>query len=153
MVLCRDIAAWKALRVATMKEYGNGSGRDASIGERSAGASWRASRVIDQHVLASRLSALEGYRAKLASFRRFSREEFLADEDVHQLAAPLAEGSTWMTSWQTQTTSSSPLNSEGTLHSLRTATVPGRSRIHPAEPAECRKTFPRSSRHEAPDTS
>jgi len=43
--------------------------------------------VIDQHVLASRLSALEGYRAKLESFRRFSREEFLADEDIYQLAA------------------------------------------------------------------
>lgn len=33
------------------------------------------------------MSALEGYRAKLESFRRFRREEFLADEDVHQLAA------------------------------------------------------------------
>lgn len=33
------------------------------------------------------MSALEGYRAKLDSFRRFSRDEFLADEDVHQLAA------------------------------------------------------------------
>lgn len=38
-------------------------------------------------MLASRLSALEGYRTKLASFDRFSREDFLADEDVHQLAA------------------------------------------------------------------
>lgn len=43
--------------------------------------------MVDQHVLASRLSALEGYRAKLESFRRFSRDEFLADEDIHQLAA------------------------------------------------------------------
>lgn len=43
--------------------------------------------MVDQHVLASRLSALEGYREKLESFRRFRREEFLADEDVHQLAA------------------------------------------------------------------
>lgn len=43
--------------------------------------------MIDQHVLASRLSTLEGYRAKLASFERYTREEFLEDEDVHQLAA------------------------------------------------------------------
>lgn len=33
------------------------------------------------------MSALEGYRAKLDSFRRFNREDFLADEDIHQLAA------------------------------------------------------------------
>lgn len=43
--------------------------------------------MIDQHVLASRLSTLEGYRAKLESFGRYSREELLRDEDVHQLAA------------------------------------------------------------------
>ena len=43
--------------------------------------------MIDQHVLASRLSALEGYRAKLESFQRFDRETFLDDEDIHQLAA------------------------------------------------------------------
>lgn len=43
--------------------------------------------MVDQHVLASRLSALEGYRARLESLSRYSREEFLADEDVHQLAA------------------------------------------------------------------
>ncbi|HEX2254184.1 MAG TPA: DUF86 domain-containing protein [Thermoanaerobaculia bacterium] len=43
--------------------------------------------MVDQDVLASRLSALERYRAKLETFRRFSREEFLEDEDVHQLAA------------------------------------------------------------------
>ena len=43
--------------------------------------------MVDQHVLASRLSALESYRAKLESFKRFSREEFLQDEDVHELAA------------------------------------------------------------------
>ncbi len=46
--------------------------------------------MIDQHILASRLSALEGYRAKLESFRRYGREEFLRDEDVHQLAARIA---------------------------------------------------------------
>lgn len=33
------------------------------------------------------MSALEGYRARLESFRRLRREDFLADEDVHQLAA------------------------------------------------------------------
>lgn len=38
-------------------------------------------------MLASRLSALEGYRAKLEGFRRLSREAFLEDEDIHQLAA------------------------------------------------------------------
>lgn len=38
-------------------------------------------------MLASRLSALEGYRAKLESFQRFSEDEFLGDEDVYQLAA------------------------------------------------------------------
>ncbi|MFW6012413.1 MAG: type VII toxin-antitoxin system HepT family RNase toxin [bacterium] len=43
--------------------------------------------MVDQHVLASRLSALEGYRAKLESFKRFSRKEFLADEDIYELAA------------------------------------------------------------------
>lgn len=43
--------------------------------------------MVDQHVLASRLSVLESYRAKLESFKRFSREEFLQDEDVHELAA------------------------------------------------------------------
>ncbi len=37
-------------------------------------------------MLASRLSALEGYLAKLESFTRYSREEFLGDEDVHHLA-------------------------------------------------------------------
>lgn len=43
--------------------------------------------MIDQHVITSRLSTLEGYRVKLESFERYSREEFLRDEDVHQLAA------------------------------------------------------------------
>lgn len=43
--------------------------------------------MVDQDVLASRLSALEGYRAKLESFKRYGREEFLDDEDVYQLAA------------------------------------------------------------------
>ena len=33
------------------------------------------------------MNALEGYRAKLESFRRYSRADFLADEDIHQLAA------------------------------------------------------------------
>jgi uncharacterized protein YutE (UPF0331/DUF86 family) len=42
--------------------------------------------VVDLHALASRLSALEGYRAKLEAFRRFSRDEFLGDEDLYQLA-------------------------------------------------------------------
>lgn len=43
--------------------------------------------MIDQHVIASRLSALEGYRAKLESFKRYSRADFLEDEDIRQLAA------------------------------------------------------------------
>lgn len=38
-------------------------------------------------MVASRLSALEGFRAKLEGFRRFRREEFLDDEDIQQLAA------------------------------------------------------------------
>ena len=42
--------------------------------------------MVDLHALASRLSALEGYRAKLEAFRRFSRDEFLSDEDLYQLA-------------------------------------------------------------------
>ena len=42
--------------------------------------------MVDLHALASRLSALEGYRAKLEAFRRFSRNEFLGDEDLYQLA-------------------------------------------------------------------
>lgn len=42
--------------------------------------------MVDQHVLVSRLSALEGYLAKLEAFARYSREEFLGDEDVHHLA-------------------------------------------------------------------
>lgn len=33
------------------------------------------------------MSALEGYRAKLESFQRYSEDEFLGDEDLHQLAA------------------------------------------------------------------
>lgn len=33
------------------------------------------------------MSALDGYRAKLEGFRRYSREEFTEDEDVHELAA------------------------------------------------------------------
>ncbi len=43
--------------------------------------------MVDQDVLASRLSTLEGYRVKLESFQRFGREDFLADEDIYQLAA------------------------------------------------------------------
>ncbi len=42
--------------------------------------------MADPHVIVSRLSALDGYRAKLESFLQYSREDFLADEDVHQLA-------------------------------------------------------------------
>lgn len=38
-------------------------------------------------MLASRLSALEGYRARLEAFRGYSRQDFLEDEDIHQLAA------------------------------------------------------------------
>lgn len=38
-------------------------------------------------MLASRLSGLEGYRAKLEGFKSLGRDEFLGDEDVHQLAA------------------------------------------------------------------
>ena len=33
------------------------------------------------------MGALDGYRTKLESFRRYSHEEFLEDEDLHQLAA------------------------------------------------------------------
>lgn len=43
--------------------------------------------MVDQHVLTSRLSALERYRTKLESFQRYSRAKFLAEEDIHQLAA------------------------------------------------------------------
>jgi uncharacterized protein YutE (UPF0331/DUF86 family) len=42
--------------------------------------------VVDQSVLVSRLSTLEGYLAKLRTFSTFSRDDFLADEDVHHLA-------------------------------------------------------------------
>ena len=42
--------------------------------------------MVDQSVLASRLSALEGYLAKLRTFSTFSLDDFLADEDVHHLA-------------------------------------------------------------------
>lgn len=43
--------------------------------------------MVDQDVLASRLSTLEGYRVKLESFQRLGRGDFLADEDIYQLAA------------------------------------------------------------------
>ncbi len=42
--------------------------------------------MVDQHVIASRLSVLEGYRARLEAFRELSREEFIDDEDSHLLA-------------------------------------------------------------------
>ncbi len=42
--------------------------------------------MVDLHALASRLSALEGYRARLEAFRRLGRDEFLSDEDLYQLA-------------------------------------------------------------------
>ena len=48
--------------------------------------------MVDQHVLASRLSALEGYRAKLESFKRRDRAECrFADETVWMSQAPMAE--------------------------------------------------------------
>ena len=42
--------------------------------------------MVDQHALTSRLSALAGYCDRLEGFRQLSREEFLGDEDVFQLA-------------------------------------------------------------------
>ena len=42
--------------------------------------------MVDQNAIASRLSALNRYCERLAGFRQLSREEFLADEDVYQLA-------------------------------------------------------------------
>lgn len=47
------------------------------------------SGMVDPHVVASRLSVLEGYRARLEAFRELSREEFVADEDSHLLAERL----------------------------------------------------------------
>lgn len=45
--------------------------------------------MVDRHVVASRLSVLEGYRARLEAFREMSREDFVADEDSHLLAERL----------------------------------------------------------------
>ena len=45
--------------------------------------------MVDPHVIASRLSVLEGYRARLEAFRGMSREDFTADEDSHLLAERL----------------------------------------------------------------
>ncbi len=45
--------------------------------------------MVDPHVIASRLSVLEGYRARLQAFREISREEFTTDEDTHLLAERL----------------------------------------------------------------
>jgi uncharacterized protein YutE (UPF0331/DUF86 family) len=42
--------------------------------------------VVDLPALARRLSALEGYRANPEAFRRFRREQFLADQDLYALA-------------------------------------------------------------------
>ncbi len=42
--------------------------------------------MVDQHVLASRLNALDEYLAELKAFARWSREEFLADPHRHHLA-------------------------------------------------------------------
>ncbi len=45
--------------------------------------------MVDRHVIESRLSVLEGYRARLDAFREMTREEFVADEDSHLLAERL----------------------------------------------------------------
>ncbi len=45
--------------------------------------------MVDQHVIASRLSVLEGYLARLEAFRKMSREDFIGDEDSHLLAERL----------------------------------------------------------------
>ncbi len=42
--------------------------------------------MVDQHVLMSRLSALDGYLTELKAFARWSREEFLDDPHRHHLA-------------------------------------------------------------------
>ena len=45
--------------------------------------------MVDRHVVESRLSVLEGYRARLEAFRDVSREEFVGDQDSHLLAERL----------------------------------------------------------------
>lgn len=42
--------------------------------------------MVDQHVLFSRLNALEEYLVELRAFARWSREEFLNDPHRHHLA-------------------------------------------------------------------
>ena len=42
--------------------------------------------MVDQHVLSSRLSALDEYLAELRAFAHWSREEFLGDPHRHHLA-------------------------------------------------------------------
>jgi uncharacterized protein YutE (UPF0331/DUF86 family) len=42
--------------------------------------------MVDRDVLASRLSALDGYLAELRSLRTASREEFVAEPALHHLA-------------------------------------------------------------------
>ncbi len=42
--------------------------------------------MVDQHVLSSRLSALDEYLAELKAFARWSREEYLGDLHRHHLA-------------------------------------------------------------------
>ena len=42
--------------------------------------------MVDQHVLISRLNALEEYLAELRAFARSSREDFLRDPHRHHLA-------------------------------------------------------------------
>lgn len=42
--------------------------------------------MVDQHVLSSRLNALDEYLAELKAFARWSREEYLGDPHRHHLA-------------------------------------------------------------------
>ena len=42
--------------------------------------------MVDQHVLSSRLSALDEYLVELRAFTRWSREEYLRDPHRHHLA-------------------------------------------------------------------